>query len=100
MFRRLSYVLAFLLIFACAEVRAASAFQPDSAKMAALNLKLDEYLRAISNESLEVQKQECDFIIESTSDSLVRTMVARRLLSNYMDSPLMGAESVAIHLLD
>ena len=100
MFRRLSYVLAFLLIFACAEVRAASVFQPDSAKMAALNLKLDEYLRAISNESLEVQKQECDFIIESTSDSLVRTMVARRLLSNYMDSPLMGAESVAIHLLD
>ena len=100
MFRRLSYVLAFLLIFACAEVRAASVFQPDSAKMAALNLKLDEYLRAISNESLEVQKQECDFMIESTSDSLVRTMVARRLLSNDMDSPLMGAESVAIHLLD
>lgn len=100
MYRGLSYILVFLLIFVCAEVRAATAFQPDSAKMAALNLKLDEYIKAISHESLEVQKQECDFIIESTSDSLVRTVVARRLLSNYMDSPLMGAEAVAIHLLD
>ena len=100
MFRRLSYVLALVLIFACARVGAAPSLQLDSARMAALNLKLDEYIRAISRESLEVQKQECDFIIGSTSDSLVRTAVARRLLSNYMDSPLMGAESVAIHLLD
>ena len=100
MFRRLSYVLALVLIFACARVGAAPSLQLDSARMAALNLKLDEYIRAISRESLEVQKQECDFIIGSTSDSLVRTVVARRLLSNYMDSPLMGAEAVAIHLLD
>lgn len=100
MYRGLSYILVFLLIFVCAEIRAATAFQPDSAKMAALNLKLDEYIKAISRESLEVQKQECDFLIESTSDSLVRTVVARRLLANYMDSPLMGAEAVAIHLLD
>lgn len=100
MFRRLSYVLALVLIFACARVGAAPSLQLDSARMAALNLKLDEYIKAISRESLEVQKQECDFIIGSTSDSLVRTAVARRLLSNYMASPLMGAEAVAIHLLD
>ena len=96
----LSYVLALILLFLSMGVRAVPVSQPDSAKMSALNLKLDEYMKAISHESLDVQKQECDFIIESTKDSLVRTAVARRLLSSYMDSPLMGAEAVAVHLLD
>ena len=100
MLSRLSYILASVLIFICMEIGAAAASQPDSVKMAALNLKLEEYLKAISLESLDVQKQECDFIIGSTSDSLVRTAVARKVLSSYMDSPLMGAEAVAIHLLD
>ena len=100
MLRHLSYFLASVLIFVCTEIGASAAFQPDSVKMAALNLKLEEYLKAISLESLDVQKQECDFIIGSTSDSLVRTAVARKVLSSYMDSPLMGAEAVAIHLLD
>ena len=100
MLRHLSYFLASVLIFVCTEIGASAAFQPDSVKMAALNLKLEEYLKAISLESLDVQKQECDFIIGSTADSLVRTAVARKVLSSYMDSPLMGAEAVAIHLLD
>ena len=100
MLRHLSYFLASVLIFVCTEIGASAAFQPDSVKMAALNLKLEEYLTAISLESLDVQKQECDFIIGSTTDSLVRTAVARKVLSSYMDSPLMGAEAVAIHLLD
>ena len=68
--------------------------------MGALDAKLTEYLNIIRHESLDVQKQECDFLIGSTIDSLVRTSVARKILNHYMDSPVMGAEAVAIHVLD
>ena len=42
MLRHLSYFLASVLIFVCTEIGASAAFQPDSVKMAALNLKLEE----------------------------------------------------------
>ena len=52
MLRHLSYFLASVLIFVCTEIGASAAFQPDSVKMAALTHKLEEYLTAISLESL------------------------------------------------
>lgn len=79
---------------------AVSVIQPDSLKMAALDAKLEEYLKAISHESLEVQMQECDFIIESTADSALRNKVAQKIYFSYLESPLMGSEGVAVHVFD
>lgn len=96
----LSYLSALVLMLMSSELGAVVTSRPDSLKMAALDAKLTEYLNAISRESFDVQKQECDFLIGSTTDSLVRTAVARKILSTYMDSPVMGAETVAVHVID
>ena len=66
----------------------------------ALSARMTEYLSAIKHESLDVQKEECDFMISSCSDSLVRHHVANTIYEHYRDSKIMGAESVAIHLFD
>lgn len=92
--------LAAVLGFSVTAVYASSAGQPDSLKLAALDAKLDEYLMAISRESLEVQQQECDFIIESAEDPVVRNRIANKVYTAYLESPLMGAEAVAIHIFD
>lgn len=72
----------------------------DSLKREALSAKLDEYLAVIEREPVDVQKEECDFLIEAASDSLVRQFTALKLYDHYFSSPVMGAESVAIHILD
>lgn len=74
--------------------------QPDSMRFAALDAKLKEYVDAIEAAGPQVQKEECDFLIESTADSLVRQHVALRLYDHYLNSRVMGAEAVAIHILD
>ena len=91
---------ATVLVFSVTAVYASSAGQPDSLKLAALDAKLDEYLMAISRESLEIQQQECDFIIESAADPVVRKRIANKVYTAYLESPLMGAEAVAIHIFD
>jgi hypothetical protein len=68
--------------------------------MAALGERLQEYYRAIERESLKVQAGECDFLIESTSDSLLRQFVALDIYRHYLDSPVMGAENVAVYVYD
>lgn len=78
----------------------ASAQQGDSSVFRALGLKLSEYYEALKYEPLEVQKNECDFLIDSTTDSLVRQYVALDIYRHYLDSPVMGAENVAIHVYD
>lgn len=72
----------------------------DTVMSEALNRKLAEYLDAIKHEPLEVQIGECDFLIESTTDSLVRAHVAQGIYNHYLDSPVMGFEAVAIHVYD
>lgn len=72
----------------------------DSTRFAALSQKLQEYYMTLMHESLEVQENECDFLIESASDSLVRQFVALDIYRHYKDSPVMGAENVAIHVFD
>ena len=72
----------------------------DSLRMAMLGQRLQEYYKAIERESLQVQEGECDFLIESMTDSLLRQFVALDAYSHYLNSPLMGAENVAIHVFD
>lgn len=74
--------------------------QLDSAVRAALDSKLAEYFSAIERESVEVQKGECDFLIETCTDSLMRQHVALSVYDHYISSKLMGAESVAVHVYD
>lgn len=78
----------------------AAAQQLDSARQALLGAKLDEYFEVLKHESLDVQSRECDFLIDSCADSLVREFVAMSVYSHYMTSPIMGAENVAVHVFD
>ena len=77
-----------------------AAQQLDSAVQAALGSRLAEYFEALRYESPDVQKAEADFLIESTSDPLVRQYVACSVYEHFVDSPIMGAEAVAIHVYD
>ena len=81
-------------------VQVAGAQELDSLRQKALSLKLEEYFAAIEREGTEVQKEECDFLIESTTDSLVRQFIALKAYDHYLNSPVMGSEAVAIHVLD
>ena len=74
--------------------------QLDSAKRVLLDEKLSDYVAAIETAGVDVQKEECDFLIGSSTDSLVRQHVALRLYDHYMSSKVMGAEAVAIHIFD
>ena len=94
--RRLIIILAAFFFLAIVS----SAQQLDSAKRVILDEKLAEYTAAIEREGVQVQKEECDFLIGSSIDSLVRQHVALRLYDHYMSSKVMGAEAVAIHIFD
>ena len=74
--------------------------QKDTAVLNALTTKLQEYFEAMKYEPVQVQMGECDFLIESTSDSLLKSHVARTIYNHYTKSPVMGAEAVAIHVYD
>ena len=91
-----------IIIFAAflATVFVSSAQQLDSAKRVLLDGKLSEYVAAIERAGADVQKEECDFLIGSSTDSLVRQYVALRLYDHYVSSRVMGAEAVAIHIFD
>ena len=77
-----------------------SARQLDSTAREALTAKLAEYFETMKFEPVDVQKAECDFLIESTTDSSVRNHVAQTIYDHYIDSPVMGTEAVAIHVYD
>lgn len=80
---------------------AARAQQLDSARLAPLDSLLGEYYEAMIYEAMPNKLQECDFLIESCKDSLVRQWVATRIFQHYMDDPpLMGEEAVAVYVHD
>ena len=93
--RFLTYVLAFLLSAASLCAR-----QLDSLSQASLRDKVKEYFGALQHEDLEVQKNEADFMIEVSSDTLIRQFIASEIYDHYIDSPVMGAENVAVHIFD
>lgn len=72
----------------------------DTSGFAALDAKLEEYLYNIARCSIPEQQEECDFLIESAPDSLVRQHIALKLYDHYLNSKFMGVESVAVYLLD
>lgn len=72
----------------------------DSLRRAMLTEKVDDYVDAIANYPLAEQEAECDFLIGSCKDSLDRQLVAVRLYDRYLGAKWMGAENVAVHILD
>lgn len=90
-------VLAVALALTCIT---SGAQQVDSSALKSLDAKLDEYVRALEAIRPEDQKQDCAAIIESCSDPIVRQHVALKLYADYMSSPVMGAEAVAIDIAD
>ena len=74
--------------------------QLDSTVRKALDTRLAEYFEAIRFEGAEVQKGECDFLIDTCMDSLMRQHVAISAYEHYRDSHVMGSEAVAIHVFD
>ena len=93
--KRYMTAMAVALCF-CADAMA----QLDSVRISALNAKMTEYFDALKYESIDVQKEECDFMIETCTDSLVRQHVALSIYDHYIDSDIMGAEAVALHVVD
>ena len=65
-----------------------------------LGAKLEEYFAALAGESAAVQNAECDFLIESSRDSLVRQYVALKIYDHYLQSKIMGDEAVAVHVAE
>ena len=74
--------------------------QLDSAAVSKTLLLLDQYVAALENEDLDSRVRECDFLVESCTDSLVRQEVTLHLYDHYVQSQLMGDETVAIHIFD
>ena len=58
------------------------------------------YVAAIQPESIETKQGECEFLISSVRDSLMRRHIAVSLFNYYKDAPVMGDEAVAIWLYD
>ena len=90
-----------LVLLVCTLVcRAEERVQNDTAVLNALSAKLQEYFEAMKYEPVQVQMGECDFLIESTSDSLLKSHIAGTIYNHYSKSPVMGAEAVAIYVYD
>lgn len=87
------------LLFSCLGL-GVHAQELDSLTRVKLSDKLEEYFDAIKTLDLEAQKVEADFIIDAATDSLLRQFVAVKTYSHFLNSPVMGAEAVAIHVLD
>lgn len=65
-----------------------------------LGARLEQYFTALAGEPAAVQNQECDFLIASCEDSLVRQYVALKIYDHYLQSKIMGDDAVAVHVAD
>lgn len=76
------------------------AAQVDSARLAALDGRLEQYFKTLEPEKIEVKNRECDTLIVSAKDSALRRHIALKIYDHYLESPVMGDEAVAIHMTD
>ena len=88
------------LLLALAAVFAALTLRAQDDRYEALGAKLEEYFAALAGEPLSVQNAECDYLIESCKDSLVRQFVTLKIYDHYLKSKIMGDEGVAVHIAD
>ena len=93
-------LISLCLVFSAFVCRGEMTSHPDSTVLSALSSRLAEYFEAMKYETVDVQKGECDFLIESSSDPLIKSHIAITIYEHYIDSPVMGAEAVALHVFD
>lgn len=86
--------------FILAAAAALTALSLNAQEYPELGAKLKEYFTALAGESVTVQNAECDFLIESATDSLVRQYVTLKIYDHYLNSRIMGDEAVAVHIVD
>ncbi len=91
--RAVIFILGLLLPFCCLA-------QVDSTRMAELDKRLERYFQILEPESVDVKSRECDLLIDSSKDSLLRQHIALKAYEHYLNSALMGDEGVAVHLTD
>ncbi len=87
------FILWLLLPFCCLA-------QVDSTRLAELDKRLDKYFQILEPENVDVKSRECDLLIDSAKDSLLRQHIALKAYEHYLNSTLMGDEGVAVHLTD
>ena len=86
-----------LSAFFCSGLKASDI---DSLSLAALDLRIKEYLKAIEVETAEVKMAESDFLISSCGNEEIKNHVTARLYSHFLESKLMGDDAVAVHIVD
>lgn len=91
--RAVIFILWLLLPFRCFA-------QVDSTRLAELDKRLDKYFQILEPENVDVKSRECDLLIDSAKDSLLRQHIALKAYEHYLNSTLMGDEGVAVHLTD
>lgn len=69
-------------------------------KYAQLDSLLSQFYCALEMESIEEKCHEADFLISTAQDSLTRQHVALNVFYHYVDSKLMGDDSVSIYVYD
>ena len=77
-----------------------AAAQLDSTRLAQLDSRLENYFVLLEAEDASTKSAECDALIEAATDQSLRQQVALKIYDHYLNSPLMGDEAVAIHLID
>ena len=98
--RRLALVLLLAAALLPLRLQAQDAAPLASALTAALDSRLDEYFAALEREPIQVKIGECDFMLESCDDPLVKQYVAVRIYDHFLGSKVMGDEAVAVHMVD
>ena len=93
-------IIALTLILLPFGLRAQGDSKLDPVVTEELDARMDEYFAALERESIQVKLEECDFMLESCADSLVRQYVAVRIYDHYLGSKVMGDEAVAVHMVD
>lgn len=91
--RAVIFILWLLLPFCCFA-------QVDSTRLAELDKRLETYFQILEPENVDVKSRECDLLIDSAKDSLLRQHIALKAYDHYLNSTLMGDEGVAVHLTD
>lgn len=91
--RAVIFILWLLLPFCCYA-------QVDSTRLAELDKRLETYFQILEPENVDVKSRECDLLIDSAKDSLLRQHIALKAYDHYLNSTLMGDEGVAVHLTD
>ena len=74
--------------------------QIDAAQRGQLAARLDEYFAAMAGMRAAQQSEECDFIISSCGDSLVRSFVTLYVYEHYRSSRILGDDAVALHVAE